>query len=95
VGWTAVLGPVGLIDLGRAVEGGAPDVERARLFAGHAGWSAGQLEGEIEAGGWFVVDAEPGDVFTSRPAELWRAVLARQRGRLAWFANCPPEPSVN
>jgi putative transcriptional regulator len=94
-GWTSVLGPVGLIDLGRAADRAPPDVERARLFAGHAGWSAGQLEGEIAAGGWFVVDAEPDDAFAPRPAELWRAVLARQRGRLAWFANCPPEPSVN
>jgi putative transcriptional regulator len=94
-GWTAVLGPVGLIDLGRVVEGAPPDVERARLFAGHAGWSAGQLEGEITAGGWFVVDAEPDDAFASRPTELWRAVLARQHGRLAWFANCPPDPSTN
>ncbi|MBA2327075.1 MAG: YqgE/AlgH family protein [Actinobacteria bacterium] len=94
-GWTAVLGPVGLVDLGRATDGAPPDVERARLFAGHAGWSPGQLEGEIAAGGWFVVDAEPGDAFASRPAGLWRAVLARQRGRLAWFANCPPDPSAN
>ncbi|HUF84642.1 MAG TPA: YqgE/AlgH family protein [Acidimicrobiia bacterium] len=94
-GWTAVLGSVGLVDLGRAVEGAPPDVERARLFAGHAGWSPGQLEGEITAGGWFVVDAEPDDAFASQPAELWRAVLARQRGRLAWFANCPPDPSSN
>jgi putative transcriptional regulator len=94
-GWTAVLGSVGVVDLGRAAAGAPPDVERARLFAGHAGWSPGQLEGEIAAGGWFVVDTEPGDVFASRPAELWRAVLARQPGRMAWFANCPPEPSVN
>ncbi len=94
-GWTSVLGRVGLVDLARAAEGSPPDVERARLFAGHAGWSAGQLEGEIAAGGWFVVDGEPDDAFASRPGELWRAVLARQHGRLAWFANCPPEPSVN
>lgn len=94
-GWTAVLGSVGLVDLGRAVDGAPADVERARLFAGHAGWSAGQLEGEVAAGGWLVVDAEPEDAFASRPAELWRAVLTRQRGRLAWFANCPPDPSTN
>jgi putative transcriptional regulator len=94
-GWTAVLGSVGLVDLGRAVESAPPGVERARLFAGHAGWGPGQLEGEISAGGWFVVDAEPGDAFAPRPAELWRVVLARQRGRLAWFANCPPDPSSN
>jgi putative transcriptional regulator len=94
-GWTPVLGPVGLLDLGQAPAGAAPDVARARLFAGHAGWTAGQLEGEIAAGGWFVVDAEPDDALFADPDRLWPAVLARQPGRLAWFANCPTDPRVN
>lgn len=93
--WTPVLGPVGLLDLSRSPDGVAPEVARARLFAGHAGWSEGQLEREIAAGGWFVVDAEPDDAFATDPEGLWPAVLARQRGRLAWFANCPPDPRVN
>jgi len=29
------------------------------------------------------------------PAELWRAVLRRQPGRVAWLANYPDDPSVN
>ena len=91
-GWQAVVGSVGLLDLNR---GAMPPLRRARVFAGHAGWAAGQLEGEIAAGGWFVVDSHADDPFASDPAKLWRAVLARQQGRLAWFANCPPDPTVN
>jgi hypothetical protein len=26
---------------------------------------------------------------------LWRRVLRRQGGRLAWLANHPPDPSLN
>ncbi|MGH9049371.1 MAG: YqgE/AlgH family protein [Acidimicrobiia bacterium] len=96
-GWSPVLGPLGLLDLGQGPAGGGADTEvaRARLFAGHAGWTAGQLEGEVAAGGWFVVDAEPDDALFPEPERLWPAVMARQPGRLAWFANCPADPRVN
>ena len=94
-GWTTVLGQVGLVPIGAADDGPGAGIDAVRLFAGHAGWISGQLEAEVEAGGWIVVDADPGDAFTPDPAGLRRAVLARQRGRLAWFANCPPDPRVN
>jgi putative transcriptional regulator len=46
-----------------------------RIFSGYAGWSAGQLESEIQAGGWLVIDhsALGGafDPLTSDPATLW------------------------
>ena len=28
-----------------------------RLYSGHAGWSGGQLEGELDAGGWLTTEA--------------------------------------
>jgi putative transcriptional regulator len=73
----------------------AGGVTRLRVFAGYAGWGPGQLEGELEAGGWFVVDAEADDPFDPDPADLWARVLGRQPGRLRIFAHCPPDPSVN
>jgi putative transcriptional regulator len=51
------------------------DVAGVRLFSGYAGWGPGQLEGELALGGWIVVDAEPGDITTTEPDALWRAVL--------------------
>ncbi len=42
-----------------------------------------------------VLDAEPADVFASEPDELWRAVLRRQSGRLAWLATAPDDLSAN
>ena len=70
-------------------------VDAVRVFRGYAGWGPGQLEGEIEAGAWLVLDTEPGDVFSSSPEELWRAVLRRQGGRLAWLATAPDDLSAN
>ncbi len=39
--------------------------------------------------------AEPDDVFTADPDGLWRAVLRRQGGRLAWLADAPDDLSTN
>lgn len=73
-----------------------PDGELTiRFFAGSAGWGPGQMEDEIADGAWWVLDNEPTDVFTSDPSGLWRAVLRRQRGTLAWLANHPDDPSAN
>ena len=65
------------------------------MFAGYAAWGSGQLEGEIEAGAWFVVDAEPADVMSQDPGQLWKRVLRRQGPRLAMVAAFPPDPSQN
>jgi len=70
-------------------------VAHVRVFSGYAGWGAGQLDEELEAGGWFVVDALPGDPFSPTPATLWQAVLRRQPGRLALFSTYPEDPSHN
>lgn len=94
-GWRRVLGPVGTVDLGLDPDGVRPPVQLLRVFAGYAGWSAGQLEGEIAEDSWLVVEAQPGDVFADEPGGLWRAVLRRQPGRLGWLANYPPDPSFN
>ena len=73
----------------------AGSVEAVRVFRGYSGWGPGQLENEIEAGAWLVLDAEPGDVFDAAPDALWRAVLRRQGGRLAWLADAPDDLSAN
>ena len=66
-----------------------------RVWTGYAGWAPGQLEEEIAQDAWFVVDAVESDVTTAEPSELWRAVLGRQPGTLAWFANFPDDPAQN
>lgn len=92
--WAPVVADIGLFDLTTSPDA-VGGVLRARVFAGYAGWVAGQLEAELMVRSWFVVDAEPTDVFTDDPAGLWRAVLRRQPGPLAWYANFPPDLALN
>ena len=93
--WTSVLGPVGTLDLETEAETAADALDGIRLFAGYAGWSPGQLEGEIESGAWFVVDAHPDDPLTPTPGDLWPTVLARQPSPTSWYAHYPTHPTHN
>ena len=73
----------------------AAQLVRARVFAGLAGWSPGQLEAEIEREDWIVEPAIADDVFTEEPEALWSAVLERKGGSFALLARMPPDPSLN
>ena len=83
------------LDLNRSPSDVEGDVDAIRLFSGYAGWSAGQLEAEVERGGWLILPGSLADAFTPDPAGLWRAVLLRSGGRIAMYANAPPKLSMN
>jgi putative transcriptional regulator len=95
VGVKRIIGSLGLVDLDIPPQIIAGGVAGLRIFAGYAGWGAGQLEGEIAEGAWYVVDAEARDAFTDAPEQLWRQVLRRQRGDLALVSTFPDDPSLN
>lgn len=90
-----VLGRIGFPAPDAGVGQLAETTERRRLFAGHAGWSRGQLDAEIAEGAWIAHPAEPRDVFTDSPEELWSSVLTRMGGSYALLARMPLDPSVN
>jgi len=95
VGFRAVEGRLGLVDLDTPVELLDGSLSDLRVFAGYAGWGAGQLEDEVEEGSWYVVPGEPVDVFRSEVEELRRDVLRRQPGELAWVSTRPVDPELN
>ena len=66
-----------------------------RVFAGYAGWDAGQLAGEIGRGDWFVVPALPDDVLAGQGPNLWWRVLRRQGVPLALLATFPVDARQN
>jgi len=45
-----------------------------RFFSGYSGWGSGQLEGELEVGGWLVTSATTELVF-SQPDDLWERIV--------------------
>jgi putative transcriptional regulator len=92
---TPIIGEIASADLTADPALVAAAVREVRVFRGYAGWGPGQLDGEINEGAWLVLDGQTADVFSNRPDELWRDVLRRQPGRLAWLANVPDDLSSN
>jgi len=100
IGWRPLdgapaLARLGLLDLDTPPRLLAPAITSLRVYVGYAGWSPGQLEAEIDEGAWYVLAAQPGDVFIGDPDRLWRQVLRRQEGDLAFLATFPDDPAQN
>ncbi|RDI46814.1 putative transcriptional regulator [Nocardia mexicana] len=93
-GLRRVDGRVALLDLDSDPEVVGPMVEGIRIFAGYAGWTFGQLEGELERGDWIVLSALPSDPIAGR-TDLWAQVLRRQPLPLSLLATHPIELERN
>jgi putative transcriptional regulator len=86
---THVVGPLGTID----PEAGNESLRRVRVYAGYAGWGAGQLDGELEAEAWLVLPARPDDPFAD--GDIWSEALRRKGGSYRLMATMPSDPSLN
>ena len=53
---------------------------RIKMFAGYAGWSAGQLEDELKRKAWLIHPASLELVFDTPPEQLWQVILRRKGG---------------
>ncbi len=94
-GWVPIVDDLGTVDLGcDPLDLGVP-LDELRVFVGYAGWGPGQLESELDAHAWFVVDLRRDDPFAPTPERLWRDVLKRQRGHPAMFAQYPDDVTAN
>ncbi|MGH3504733.1 MAG: YqgE/AlgH family protein, partial [Nocardioidaceae bacterium] len=94
-GFKPLAGGYGLVDLDTAPELLVPELVGMRVFSGYSGWGDGQLEAEIAEGSWYVVDSVVTDLLNAEPEGLWRTVLRRQRGELAYVATYPDDPTMN
>jgi putative transcriptional regulator len=72
----------------------AASTRRVRVFAGYAGWGAGQLDSEVAEDAWIVLAPDADDVFGDAEA-TWARVLRRQGGAYRLLALMPDDPSVN
>jgi len=50
---------------------------RALICAGHAGWSAGQLEHELAQNAWLNIPGDPELIFADDPDTVWDKALAK------------------
>lgn len=93
-GWRPLTGGYGLVDLGDHEGARSRRWRELRFFSGYAGWGAGQLDAEMEAGAWWVADVMDGDVFTDDPDGLWRRVVQRDPST-RMYGHAPLDPRAN
>lgn len=93
-----VLPGVHIATSAEAIEAIAEHVGTYRVFNGYSGWGPGQLESELELGGWLTIEASQEAVF-SESDSLWQN-LTQQIGRRILAPALSPEqlsvdPSLN
>ena len=67
------------VDILRAIaQGAGPD--RALLALGYAGWSAGQLEAELQENGWLNIPADPALIFDDALGSKYERALLKTPG---------------
>jgi putative transcriptional regulator len=81
--------------LAKVLERSDTDRDVVRVFCGYSGWGAGQLDGEMKAGGWLTIPASAEHVFTLPPEKLWALTLQAVGGDYRYFAFMPLNPDLN
>ena len=66
-----------------------------RFFLGYAGWSAEQLDGEMEENAWLVGKISPRMVMQGLENDFWSNTLARYNNKYKAWANFPEDPGLN
>ncbi len=65
-----------------------------RAYVGHAGWAAGQLEGELRERAW--IPYRPDDrILTLAPSEMWKNTLEVMSPWHRLLSMTPEDPSLN
>jgi putative transcriptional regulator len=71
-------------------------VKKVKMFAGYAGWSPGQLEGEMKRKAWLTFPASLELVFDTPPEQIWAKILKSKGGwRNRLLAQMPENLSWN
>lgn len=80
-----------LVELGESFS----TTKKVKMFAGYAGWSAGQLEDEMKRQAWLTHPASLDLVFEPSPEKLWQMILRQKGIKYRIMADMPEDVSLN
>ena len=67
-----------------------------RFFLGYSGWSANQLENEMQENAWIVTENTLKSKLLSKASNLfWKEKIIEQGGEYILFSNAPENPALN
>ena len=71
------------------------DPNKIKFFLGYSGWSAGQLNQEIEEGTWLTTLGNHSIIFERKDAEKWKDSLQLLGEKYKPLAHYPIDPQLN
>ena len=80
-----------LMDLSESFSGS----QKLKLFAGYAGWTAGQLDNEMARHDWLVHPAALELIFSPEPDQIWKGILRQKGLKNRLLADSPDDLSWN
>ncbi len=66
-----------------------------RFFFGYSGWTANQLEEELENNSWVVTRTNVTDVLKTKPEKVWNNIVLSLGEDYAHWVNFPVDPNLN
>lgn len=66
-----------------------------RAFAGYAGWSSGQLEGEIAEDAWVVIPPTREIIEMDSPDDIWKSLMRNSGPLMHLLSEAPDHPERN
>ena len=66
-----------------------------RFFLGYSGWTANQLETELETQSWFVTENDYDNIFSVKEKTIWKNKLLQKGGKYKIWANAPSDIQMN
>jgi putative transcriptional regulator len=81
-----VIGDVFLVSTKQGLEktfASATDADTVHVYLGYSGWTAPQLQHELDMGAWYVLQGSAKAVFDSDPDALWPRLIRETEMRIA------------
>ena len=78
-----------------AIKAGKVKDNQIRFFLGYSGWSAGQLQDELNENSWVIASAKHDIVMNSYGDDTWKRVLRGLNTKYSAWANFPESPDMN
>lgn len=77
------------------VKAGKISRAQIRFFTGYSGWSAGQLERELQENSWVIAKVKPDIIMNNRGDDTWKMVLRSLNNKYRMWAEFPDSPEMN
>ncbi len=81
--------------LKQRIHDGSIENNQIRFFVGYSGWSANQLNEELEQNSWFITDAHKALVMDTNSSDLWGDFLKKMGPEFARVSKLPKDPNMN